>query len=236
MFDRLLRVLCFLFVLFFIVRIGNDILRLGEARTPSDSVGSTASGSLIHGKRLPARGANFQTYSHLGSLLGRTSVNSRVRGAVLDAYAALEADLPAVKYVYGETGWPWGGSFWPHKTHQNGLSVDFMVPIRDNLGQSVRLDTAPWTRFGYDLEFDEAGIRENQRIDFGALAAHLHALADAAPNYGLRIEQVIFAPELQRYLFSAVGGPSLPDRMQFSTLPSWVRHDEHYHVDFVILF
>ena len=45
--------------------------------------------------------------------------------------AELERTQPGVKFVYGETGWPDGGPMPPHRTHRNGMSVDFMVPVRD---------------------------------------------------------------------------------------------------------
>ena len=75
--------------------------------------------------------------------------------------AALARALPGTVHVYGETGKREGGPFPPHRTHRNGTSVDFMVPVRDADGDSVPLPTWPWNRFGYDLEFTLDG-----RLDF----------------------------------------------------------------------
>ena len=221
------------------LRFGNDAARLAESPRPSVSHGTPDRGSLEHGKRLPTSGPNYQAYSLLGTLLGRNSVNSRVRQTVIDAYGTVARTEPGVEWVYGETGWPRGGAFPPHKTHENGLSVDFMVPVRDRAGHSTRLPTWPWRKFGYSLDFDSTGrgtgsIRDLS-IDFPAIAAHLVALADAAPRHGLAIDVVIFAPELERRLLAARGGDQLRGRIRFTRRPPWVRHDEHYHVNFRVL-
>ena len=221
------------------LRFGNDAMRLTESPRASVSHGTPDRGSLDHGKRLPTSGPNYRAYSLLGALLGRNSVNSRVRATVIDAYAAVAKSQPEVEWVYGETGWPRGGPFPPHKTHENGLSVDFMVPVRDRAGHPARLPTWPWQKFGYALEFDSTGRGtgsiDDLVIDFPAIAAHLVALADAAPRHGLAVDVVIFAPELERRLLAAPGGDQLRGRVRFTRRPPWVRHDEHYHVNFRVL-
>lgn len=209
----------------------NDVLRLLESAVPSESVGTTNDGRLIHGKRLPSAGRNFRTYSRLGSALGRTAVHSRVRAAILDAYTELVETQPETRYVYGETGWPWGGRFRPHRTHQNGLSVDFMVPVRRG-GQPATLPTHGFNKLGYGVEFDARGRSGSLAIDFDAIAAHLRALDDAARDHGLGIALVVFAPDLQELLFQTGLGAPLRGRLRFNVDPSWVRHDDHYHVDF----
>ena len=49
-------------------------------------------------------------------LLGRTFVHEAVRNTMRDAYAGLSKSRPELRFVYAETGWPWGGRFAPHKT------------------------------------------------------------------------------------------------------------------------
>jgi penicillin-insensitive murein endopeptidase len=217
------------------IRCGNLVARTFEDDAPSQSFGTPADGRLENGKRLPDRGRNFRAYSRLGTALGRNTVHGDVRDVVLAAYAELERTQPGVKFVYGETGRPGGGPMPPHRTHRNGQSVDFMVPVRDAGGFSVRLPTPPWQRFGYDHQFDAQGRAGDLRIDNDAIVAHLSALAEAAPRHGLRIQRVIYAPDLQPALFAARGGTALRARVPFMATPSWVRHDEHYHVDFARL-
>lgn len=95
-----------------------------------------------------------------------------------------------------------------------------------------RVPTAPWNKFGYGIEFDSTGRWGKLVIDFPAVAAHLEALAQAAPRHRLRIERVILAPELETRLRALPTTPAAVRRLPFLRGPVWVRHDEHYHVDF----
>jgi penicillin-insensitive murein endopeptidase len=211
---------------------GNDVFIMFENDRPSKSIGTPAKGELVNGKRLPTKGPNFRACSHLVALLGRNSVHDKVRDAVVEAYAAMNEKHPDKIFVYGETGWPRGGSFPPHKTHQNGTSVDFMVPILDRDQESVPLPASVFNKFGYGIEFDDSGATEDFKIDFEAMAAHIFELRAAAINNGLEIERIIFDPELQPKLFETQPGKKIRGQIRFSTKQSWVRHDEHYHVDF----
>jgi penicillin-insensitive murein endopeptidase len=150
----------------------------------------------------------------------------------LDAYTQLAIDMPDGVFLYGETGWKEGGQFKPHKTHRNGLSVDFMVPVLDEKGQSVELPSSILNKWGYDLEFDSEGRLEDLKIDFNAIAEHIYQLDLLSKKQGIAIWRVIFDPELQPFLHDSPRWPYLRDSVQFSTKRSWARHDEHYHIDF----
>jgi penicillin-insensitive murein endopeptidase len=206
-------------------------LALGTA-AESVSRGTPASGSLENGVSFPARGAGFVTYSRLGYLLGRQYVHSRVRDALVATFASLQAAQPRRVFVLGETGLAKGGPFPPHRTHQNGLSVDVFMPVRDRNGQPAPMPTAPWNKFGYALEFDARGRGDQLDVDFPSVAELLVELDRQASRHGLAIERVIVAPEyVPRVLSSGAGGiEKLSSRMMRT--PAWVRHDEHVHVDF----
>ena len=161
-------------------------------------------------------------------------MHSSVYNIVVAAYSDLEHEQPNKVYKYAETGFKDGGEFSPHKTHRNGLSVDFMVPVVNSIGESVHLPTNPFNKFGYNIEFDNSGHYEDFKIDYEAMAAHIVALHREAKKLGYDIWRVIFAPELQPNLFKTKYGVYLKDNIQFSTKRSWVRHDEHYHVDFIV--
>jgi penicillin-insensitive murein endopeptidase len=45
---------------------------------------------------------------------------------------------------------------------------------------------------------------------------------------------VIFDNQLQKHLFADPTGRKLVGLMPFSVKKPWVRHDEHYHIDFII--
>ena len=193
--------------------------------------GKVSSGRLEGGVKLPAEGSNFMAYSTLAATAGRTYVHSRVAKIVEESYAALAKVLPSTVYVYGETGWRTGGRFRPHRTHQNGLSVDFFVPVRDGGGKSVPIPTSATTRFGYDLEFDADARLDELTIDFPALAEHLHQLNLAAKRNKSSIALVIFDPAYLDRLLSTPRGQEIRS-LPFMKGKPWVRHDEHFHVDF----
>lgn len=195
--------------------------------------GTVSNGALRDGVQLPSEGPNFTSYSGLAILTGRTHVHSRVATVVTEAYAAVHAELPERVFVYGETGWRDGGRFRPHRTHQNGLSVDFFVPVLDEDGQSVPIPTSTFTRFGYDLEFDAKARLDDLQIDFEATAEHLYQLDRAARRHRAPITLVIFDVAYLPRLFATRRGPALK-RLPFLRRQPWVRHDEHYHVDFAV--
>lgn len=211
---------------------------LRDTDSTSKSVGHPSSGELKNGRRLPTRGENFTSYSELGSLLGRTHVHGAVHDTMLDAYAKLADTHPDHHFVYAETGWPHGGAFAPHHTHQNGLSVDFVVPILEDdeedgsASRPAALYCAIWNGWCYGLSFDAKGRRGTQRIDFEALGAHLLALDEAARAHGTRVERVILAPDLRKELFKTKPGKKVEASLDFLPGKAWVRHDDHYHVDF----
>jgi penicillin-insensitive murein endopeptidase len=206
---------------------------LGAERA-STCYGTPANGYLKNGQALPENGKNFEPFTTLAVMLGRTYVHSTVKTIVLEAYQKLEKQFPDKQFMYGETGWEEGGKFAPHKTHRNGTSVDFMVPVLDRQGKSVPLPTSVFNQFGYNIEFDKKGKYEELTIDFEALSAHIYFINEAAHNHKEKIKRVIFDPRLQPRLFKTKYGRKLKGKLKFNTQQAWVRHDEHIHVDFVI--
>jgi penicillin-insensitive murein endopeptidase len=201
---------------------------------PSVCRGTATNGSLEGGRRLPYSGANYRAYSLAGFLLGRTYVHESVRNAMRDAYAALGQSHPELRFVYAESGWAKGGRFYPHRTHANGTSADFHVPVRTLDGRPSELPTSPFNKFGYGVEFDGAGRAGPRQIDFEAIGLHLLALDRAARANGIGIRRIIFDPRLQPRLAATASGAQAMARLTFMRRRAWVRHDEHYHVDFEV--
>ena len=199
----------------------------------STCYGTPENGSLDNGVSLPLSGSNFSSYSYLGWQLGRTHVHSKVHTVLLEAFGKLETSSPDKVFVYGETGWASGGRIRPHKTHRNGLSVDLMVPVVKS-GKSVPLPASALNRFGYDLEFNDEGVLGEYRIDWEALGAWLYELHRSAERNHTPIRRVIFEVPLQRHLFASTHGEYLKRNITFSTKKAWVRHDEHFHIDFSV--
>jgi penicillin-insensitive murein endopeptidase len=204
------------------------------ASAQSTCFGTPALGRLEGGVTLPLSGPNYSAYGTVPVLAGRTHMHHKVRDAVIRAYALLEKQAPGVRFVYAESGWKNGGPFKPHKTHQNGLSIDLMVPVRDDTGASVPMPTHAFNRYGYDMEFDRQGRAENLRIDFDALGALILALEQAAHEEGIAVRRVIFAPDLQAQLYGSRLGARVRQHVTIPTTRSWIRHDEHIHVDFAV--
>lgn len=204
------------------------------ATDESTCYGTSDNGRLEQGWQLPPSGNNFSAYSSVGVLTGRSYVHSKVYRTVVDAYAILEKQAPSKIFVYGESGFREGGKFRPHKTHQNGLSVDFFVPVVDASGQSVPLPASILNKLGYGIEFIGTGQYQELNIDYPAMVKHLSALKLAADRNGVKIWRVIFDNDLQKQLFKLHEATSLLKGIEFSTKKPWVRHDEHYHVDFII--
>jgi len=211
------------------------LLAFGSAAlAQSQCFGTVSSGRIERSVKLPASGANFSAYSRVAAAAGRTYVHSTVRDVVVAAYAGLASSSPSATFVYGETGWSSGGRFRPHRTHQNGLSVDFFVPVRDRSGRSVGLPISVANRFGYDIEFDANGNFNEFTIDFAAMAEHLHQLSVATKDRGIGIALVIVDPPFLPKLFDTPRGSFLKQNVRFMKGRAWVRHDEHYHVDFAV--
>lgn len=201
---------------------------------PSRCFGTPSNGRLENGVAMPLSGPNFSAYTDLARRLGRTYVHDRVQRVVLSAYDEVATTVPEQRFVYAETGAPRGGRFSPHRTHQNGLSVDFHVPVRDAEGKPGSLPLNALNRYGYDLEFDADGRLGELQIDFAAINAHLLALDAAARREGIGLGRVIFDPPYLPKLYAADGGADVRRRIRFMPRPAWVRHDEHYHVDFAL--
>jgi len=211
---------------------GNDVLIALESDNPSISSGFPSEGSIQNSKRLPTCGSNFATYSRLCNLVGRNCVHDSLKAVILDAYSRLAAELPERRFIYGEMGWPHGGRFWPHATHENGLSADFLVPVNTLDGTPAAMLTHIFNKFGYGVRFDSTGATNSYRIDFDVMAAHLKAIHASATNHGLEIVVVTFDRAQQKNLFASKVGRDLRELMHFSIKPAGNKHNEHYHIDF----
>ena len=196
--------------------------------------GSPNKGRVEQAVQLPSSGPNFSAYSAIGVNLGRTYVHTAVRDVLVAVFANLERTHPAKVFVYGETGLKEGGLFRPHRTHQNGLSVDVMIPVIDKKGNSVALPTSISNKFGYDIEFDPQARFDGLAIDFEALGVFLHEVRTVSKLQKIDISLVIFDPQYLPQLFATQHGKELSTELNFMRKPAWVRHDEHIHIDFSV--
>jgi len=208
------------------------ILIAGFAAASGFYIYSASSGSIVckgvsvPTKAMPASGANFSSYCLPCIAALRTFAREPVIDSVVAAYGDVAVSHSSTKFLYGEIGLPNGGRFRPHRTHRQGLSVDLMVPLKE--GEVMQ--TSVRNRYGYDVEFDAQGRGEQGEIDFTALSSLIVALEKQAKMRDGKIRRIFFAPDLQPELREASSG-TLSD-IRFNKRQSWVRHDDHIHVDF----
>lgn len=108
------------------------------------------------------------------------------------------------------------------------------MPVVDAAGHSVRLPGGVSNKFGYGIDFDAKAKYEGYTIDFEAIGEHLYQLDAVAKAKGFGIALVIFDPALMPSLFATKRGDYLKAKINFMKGKAWVRHDDHYHVDFAI--
>lgn len=203
----------------------------------SVSIGSVSNGNLKHGKLIPFSGKNFDYFDEKSYLNGRAFLNSEVLKTILNSYESFETLLPKRKFKIMECAHQHGGKLWPHRTHQNGLSVDFMMPkLKDSL-PFYGLDTLG-TRH-YWLTFNNSGQYNTDTsisIDFELIAQHILSLQKEAIKQKLKIAKVIIKIELKDELFAGKYGKILKESGIYivKSLPPNINnlHDEHYHIDF----
>tara|TARA_Y100000589_G_scaffold298080_1_gene306352 strand:+ start:1753 stop:2511 length:759 start_codon:yes stop_codon:yes gene_type:complete len=203
----------------------------------SQSIGSVSNGSLKNGKLVPFQGKNFSYFDETSYLSGRAFLNSKVLNTILDSYKNLETTQPNRTFKIMECAHKNGGKLWPHRTHQNGLSIDFMVPKLKNSKPFYGLDTLGidhyWLTFNNQGQYDKD---TSITIDFESIAEHLLTLKEEAKKHKLKIQKVIIKVELKDELFSGEFGKKLKESDIYiaKSLNSTINalHDDHYHVDF----
>lgn len=205
----------------------------------SSAVGTAAKGSLLHGKLIPFQGPNYRYYDTLSYLDDRAFVHHSLKKTVLDTYADMDSLFPGRLFTIMECSKKDGGKIWPHRTHQNGLSIDFMVPMTQAEQPYYGLDTMGFSHYLLDFEDDgSAPGLPDVKIDFDIGAAHLLSLQRNALHNGLTISKVLLKKELLDELFASRYGPQLKaSKLYFPQgLEPLINqlHDNHYHVDFVL--
>ncbi|MEL7530219.1 MAG: penicillin-insensitive murein endopeptidase [Bacteroidota bacterium] len=213
---------------------------LSLSQAQSISKGTPGNGSLKNAAKLPYKGIGYRYFSPLSYyVLQRGFVHEKVRKTIQQAYQSCHEAMPERKFRLMECSKRKGGPMKPHRTHQNGMSVDFMTPLQKQGKAFQALD-----RLGiwhYLLTFDSKAqwrINRKVKIDYETMARHILAVADAAKQQGLKIKKVIFKVELQPALFQGFYGKKLKRRgiyfvRKLSPLIDNL-HDDHYHIDFAL--
>jgi penicillin-insensitive murein endopeptidase len=211
---------------------GND-----EESVPS---GTVANGSLKNAKLVPFKGDNFQYFDTSSYLGGRAFTCDKVLKTMLDTYQEFAKVVPTKQFYIMECSNNDGGKLFPHRTHQNGLSVDFMMPLIQEGKEYSGLDQLGKNH--YWLEFDNEGKYSKDKsisVDFNLIAQHILLLDKEARKNGLKVSKVIIKIEFKDELFATYYGKQLQSSGVYivKSLSPMINalHDEHYHIDFEIL-
>lgn len=204
---------------------------------PSISQGTVSNGRLINGKLFPFYGPNYTYFDEKSYLAGRGFIHSSIRDIVLESYLQLEISQPNRHFYIMECANQHGGKIYPHRTHQNGTSVDFMMPKLQNGKPYTDLDQLGSDH--YWLTFDDNGKYAKDpsiEIDFNLIAKHILLLNDKAKGLGYKVSKVIIKIEFKDELFATEYGKKLKESgiyvvRNLSPLINSL-HDEHYHLDF----
>jgi penicillin-insensitive murein endopeptidase len=202
----------------------------------SISHGSVSDGSMEHGKLIPYYGSNYSYFDTTSYFSGRAFLHEDVLGITLKAYKELENASDRF-YRIMECANKNGGKLFPHQTHQNGTSIDFMMPLIKDHKPYYKLDETGVNH--YWLTFDDTGKYSEDKsveIDFEAVAQHILILNDAANKRGWKVKKVIIKIELKDELYATPSGKKLKAKGIYVVqgLSKMVNalHDEHFHIDF----
>lgn len=201
--------------------------------------GTVGKGGMKNGKLVPCVGPNFAYFDATSYLAGRGFLHNKVLAIVLSAYETMYSSYPGRKFYIMECAYQNGGKLPPHRTHQNGLSVDFMMPKLKNNLPFYGLDTIG--RAHYLLNFTTDGLYKKDttiRIDFDLMAEHILTLQKASIQEACKIEKIIVHTGYLNQLFLGKHGKALKHTgIYFAQhLDDLLNnlHDEHYHVDFSV--
>ncbi len=203
-------------------------------------MGSVSNGTLKYGKLVPFKGENYQYFDTSSYLGGRAFTSDKVLKTMLDSYQELAAVVPERQFRIMECSNEHGGKLFPHKTHQNGLSIDFMMPLVQ--GEQAYYGLDDLGKDHYWLSFDNNGKYSKDKsisVDFNLIAQHILMLDQEARKNGLKVSKVIIKIEFKDELFATHYGQQLKSKGIYvvKSLSSMINalHDEHYHIDFELL-
>jgi penicillin-insensitive murein DD-endopeptidase len=204
---------------------------------PSICTGTEAGGTLQHAKLIPFSGTNFRYYDSRSYLDGHAFMSDKMANTLLASYKELEQLAPGRIFSYMESGLQNGGPIDGHRTHQNGRSVDLMVPLMKDSVPYYKLDSiGGWH---YSLDFDDQGryyFDSTVVIDFNLVATQILSLDRQARKNGLHVKKVILKLELKDDFYATPQGKKVKAKGIYlaMNLPPGTnkQHDDHFHVDF----
>lgn len=206
----------------------------------SNSIGSVSNGKLENGSLIPFSGPNFIYFDTSSYLSGRAFTHSTVSSIIISAYDEMLKQGSEHHFQLMELSNEHGGKIFPHRTHQNGTSADFMMPLIKGNEPCYKYDSLGVGH--YLMDFDDNGCVTGDsavQINFDLVAQHILALEKSARNEGMKISKVIIKTSLKDELFATKHGRELKRSGIYVVrgLKPLINdlHDDHYHIDFTPL-
>lgn len=203
----------------------------------SKSIGTVSNGKLENGCYLPFKGVNYKYFAKNSYLLGRCFINCSINSILVSTFKDLETSKPNRTFYLMEASNEKGGNISPHRTHQNGTSIDLMIPLIKNNEPYTLLDTLGVEH--YLLNFNEKGEYVDDtsiKIDFETLALEIVTIEKNARLNNWKILKVILKTEYQKFIFSTKYSDQLKTSKIYFTqkLEKVINdlHDDHIHIDF----
>lgn len=226
------------------VCVGQSIHQYVTSHPSNDSssraVGTPGSGSLRHGKLFPYSGVNFVYFDSSSYVNSRAWCHEQLKSTLIKSFEELDTLAPGIRFGVMELSNQHGGPIKPHRTHQNGLSVDLMMPLQKNNEPFTELDQLGASH--YLLDFDQNGRWSNDtavHIDFDNLALLILTIHKQASKQGLKLKKVIINTHLKDELFRSGYGTVLKQSGVYVVqhLEPIVNdlHDDHIHLDFEVI-
>jgi len=192
----------------------------------AQTFGESAHGTTIGARSLAPWGPGFRSYSIVGAAMGRQYTTPDVEKDLRQAAAKNARHGP---FYFAETGWRSGGLFLPHRTHQNGTSVDLLMPLKKGYRPARWL----WLQFGYGVDYGHGRNRNGKRwqhsnahqIDFNRLKAFLKTLCRTK-----RVAYVYVHRRHKRHLSGS--GCRLKNAFPNLKQTDFDPHDDHVHIQF----
>lgn len=206
-----------------------------QNKSNSISKGTVDNGSLINGCFLPFEGKNFRYFDKQSYLMSRCFMHCEIVDIIQNSMNKLEQTVPERTFILMEASNEHGDKISPHRTHQNGTSIDLMIPLKKDDKPYTILDSLGTSH--YFLHFNNnAQYSEDTSIsiDFEALAKEILAIIETSKKSNWKISKVILKVEYVSLLMNTKYAQELKNIYFAKKLEAIINdlHDDHIHIDF----
>lgn len=209
-----------------------DPRTLGPEATTS--TGTTADGQLSGGIRLPRQGPGYR-YNPSKRDEARYGVVEMI-GAVIEASAVVERELPGSEALIGELSLPEGGPISGHGSHQAGRDVDVLFYLLGPDGEPFESKAIPLDPSGAGTEYGDLSDPGDDRpvtLDVPRTWRFVQAILE---HEGAAVQRIFVVEHLRDILLEEAARVSAPEAtvelFAAVTCQPGFPHDDHLHIRF----